>query len=365
MTEFVERYAATSAKSMVPYQPGKPIEELTRELGITDVIKLASNENPRGPGAGVQRALNDAGPELSRYPDGNGFALKQALSAHLDVAPDQITLGSGSNDVIDLLARISVTGGKAGIITQHAFVAHALGVLASGGRLVSVPARDWGVDTEAMLDAVTDDTRIVLIANPNNPTGTWISNGSLTTLLDGLPEHVLVVLDEAYFEYVEEDDYPDGISLLSRYPNLVVTRTFSKIHGLAALRVGYAVSHPDVAELMNRVRLPFNVSSVALGCALAALGDAAFVEESRRLNREGMAQLCRGLDQLGIQHIPSIGNFVSMGMGRDAAPIYEALLQRGVIVRPIAGYGMPNHLRVTVGLPQENARFLDALTAVC
>ena len=364
MTTFVERFAASSAKSMVPYQPGKPIEELTRELGITDVVKLASNENPRGPGAAVQQALVEAGPELSRYPDGSGFVLKHALSAHLGVKPEQITLGSGSNDVIDLLARISVTGGKAGIITEHAFVAHALGVLASGGRLINVPARNWGVDAAAMLAAVTDDTRIVLIANPNNPTGTWIGEAALIELLDGLPEHVLVVLDEAYFEYVEKSDYPDGITLLPRYPNLVVTRTFSKIHGLAALRVGYGVSHPDIAELMNRVRLPFNVSSVALACAGAALGDTTYVDESRRLNREGMAQLEKGLGQLGVDYIESIGNFLSVDMGRDAAPIYDALLRRGVIVRPIGGYGMPNHLRVTVGLPEENARFLDALTDV-
>jgi histidinol-phosphate aminotransferase len=239
-----------------------------------------------------------------------------------------------------------------------------LAVIAHGGTLVTVPARAWGCDLDAMAAAVTPRTRLVFIANPNNPTGTWVTTAQLTEFLDRMPEHVLVVLDEAYFEYLVDPDYPDGVELARRYPNVVVTRTFSKIHGLAALRVGYAVSSAAIAEMLNRVRQPFNVSTIGLECAEAALADRAFVELSRRLNDEGKEQLMRGLEQLGIPYIPSGGNFLAIDVSRPARPVYEALLRHGVIVRPIAGYGMPNHLRVTVGLGEENARFLDALGAV-
>jgi histidinol-phosphate aminotransferase len=243
-------------------------------------------------------------------------------------------------------------------------VVYPLAVIAHGGTLVTVPAREWTHDLDAMADAVTKATRIVFVANPNNPTGTWVGRRELTTFLDRIPEHVITVLDEAYFEYLRHPDYPNGIELLDRYPNLVVTRTFSKIYGLAGMRVGYCVSHPDIADLLNRVRQPFNVSSLALECAEAAVGDQEFVRRSREINDEGMQQLRRGLDQLGVPYIPSGGNFLCVDLRKPAAPIYDALLRLGVIVRPIAGYGMPNHLRVTVGLHEENARFLDALARV-
>jgi histidinol-phosphate aminotransferase len=364
MTQFVERWANRDVLTLQPYQAGKPIEELERELGITDVIKLASNENPRGPGPAVHAALARASTTLSRYPDGSGYRLKRALARQLGVDAEQISLGNGSNDVLELVARVALSPGSEGIVSAHAFVVYPLAVIAHGGKLVTVPAKDWTHDLEAMARAVTDKTRIVFVANPNNPTGTWVNKQQLTTFLDRIPEHVIAVLDEAYFEYLRHADYPNGVSLLNRYPNLVVTRTFSKIYGLAGMRVGYCVSHRDIADLLNRVRQPFNVSSLALECAEAALGDQEFVRRSREINDEGMEQLHRGLDQLGVDYIRSGGNFLCIDLKRPAAATYDALLRLGVIVRPIAGYGMPNHLRVTVGVHEENARFLDALARV-
>jgi histidinol-phosphate aminotransferase len=364
MTQFVERWANRDILTLQPYQAGKPIEELQRELGVSDVIKLASNENPRGPGPAVHAAMVRAAATLSRYPDGSGYRLKHALAKHLGVDAQRISLGNGSNDVLELVARVALSPGCEGIVSAHAFVVYPLAVIAHGGTLVTVPARNWTHDLGAMADAVTKATRIIFVANPNNPTGTWVGRRELTAFLDRIPEHVVTVLDEAYFEYLQHPEYPNGIELQSRYPNLVVTRTFSKIYGLAGMRVGYCVSHPDIADLLNRVRQPFNVSSLALECAEAALGDQEFVRRSREINDEGMEQLRRGLDQLGVPYIPSGGNFLCVDLRRPAAPTYDALLRLGVIVRPIAGYGMPNHLRVTVGLHEENARFLDALARV-
>jgi histidinol-phosphate aminotransferase len=364
MTQFVDRWANRDILTLSPYQAGKPIEELQRELGIADVIKLASNENPRGPGTAVHAALARAATTLSRYPDGSGYRLKRALARHLGVRAEQISLGNGSNDLLELVARIALSPGNEGVVSAHAFVVYPLAVIAHGGKLITVPARAWTHDLEAMASAVTAATRIIFIANPNNPTGTWVTQRQLTAFLDRVPQHVVTVLDEAYFEYLQHPDYPNGISLLDRYPNLVVTRTFSKVYGLAGMRVGYCVSHPDIADLLNRVRQPFNVSSIALECAEAAVNDQEYVNLSRQINDEGMQQLHRGLDQLGVAYIPSGGNFLCIDLGRIAAPTYEALLRLGVIVRPIAAYGMPNHLRVTVGLHEENARFLDALARV-
>jgi histidinol-phosphate aminotransferase len=362
----MRRRVNRSIENLSPYKPGKPMEELTRELGITDIVKLASNENPRGVSDRVRRAIADAAGIVSRYPDGNGYRLKQALAAKLGVPSERITLGNGSNDVLDLAARMALAPGAAGVIAEHAFVVYALAITICGGRLVQVPARNYGADLAAMLDAVDDDTAMVFLANPNNPTGTWVNEADLTAFLDALPEQVWMVLDEAYFEYVEEPGYPDGLKLLERYPNLIVTRTFSKIYGLAGLRVGYAVSSPEAADLMNRVREPFNVNSVAQAAAEAALGDDDYVAESRRLNRSGMAALLAGLDGLGLSCIPSAGNFVTVAVPEPsgAQGTYGALLREGVIVRPVAEYGLANHLRVTVGLPEENARFLTALERV-
>ena len=349
---------------MTPYQPGKPIEELTRELGVADVVKLASNENPRGPGPKVRAALERATAELSRYPDGSGHRLKLALSARLGVSAEQITLGNGSNDVLELAARVAISPGTEGIVDAHAFVVYPLAVAAAHGKLVTVPSQNWGHDLDAMRAAVTDATRIVFIANPNNPTGTWVSEDALAAFLDAIPPSTWVVLDEAYCEYVAEPGYPDGIRLQARHPNLIVTRTFSKIHGLAGLRVGYSVTSASFADLMNRIRQPFNTSSLALAAAEAALADDDFVHASKATNDAGMEQLTAGLDALELAHIPSIGNFVTFDCAREALPVYDALLRKGVIVRPVANYGMPNHLRVSIGLPEENARFLRALREV-
>ncbi len=349
---------------LTPYQPGKPIEELTRELGISDVVKLASNENPRGPGPAVRAAIERAATDLSRYPDGSGYRLKRALGAHLGVPPEQITLGNGSNDVLELAARVAISPGTEGIVDAHGFVVYPLAVVAAHGQLVTAPSRDWGHDLDAMLDRITAATRIVFLANPNNPTGTWVRERALTAFLRAIPESVWVVLDEAYCEYVSEPDYPDGIRLLASHPNLIVTRTFSKIHGLAGLRVGYSVSTAAFADLMNRIRQPFNTSSMGLAAAEAALDDADFTATSRAMNDAGMLQLTGGLDTLGIDRIPSIGNFVTFDCARVALPVYEALLARGIIVRPVANYGMPHHLRASIGLPEENERLLQALREV-
>ena len=360
----MKRWLNANVQTLTPYQPGKPIEELTRDLGITDAIKLASNENPRGPGPAVLEALARAGRSLSRYPDGSGFRLKQVLSRKLGVLPEMLTLGNGSNDVLELIARVALSPGAEGVVSEHAFVVYPLAIVSLGGTLVTVPARAWGSDLDAMAAAITERTRILYLANPNNPTGTWANEVALRAFLDRVPKHVVVVLDEAYFEYMQDSSYPNGLELLSDHPNLVVTRTFSKIHGLAALRVGYGVSSPEIADLMNRVRQPFNVSSAALECAEAAVSDTGFVRTSRELNLAGRAALCKGFVRLNIPYIPSGGNFVTIELSRDATATYEALLARGVIVRTIAGYGMPHHLRVTVGLPEENERFLGTLADV-
>ncbi len=349
---------------LMPYQPGKPIDELARELGIEHIVKLASNENPRGPGPLVQEAIAAQLQELSRYPDGNGFVLRQALVEHLGVTAEQITLGNGSNDVLDLIARVTVQPGFEAIIAEHSFVVYRLAVTCAGGTLVTVPAVDYGTDLAGMLAAVNERTRVVFIANPNNPTGTWVSTAALTGFLDELPRQVWVVLDEAYFEFGTDPEYPNGLALQQRYPNLIITRTFSKIHGLAALRVGYSVSTPEFADLLNRARQPFNVNSLGLAAAAAALQDAQFVSSSLQLNQQGMQQLTAGLSALGLPYIPSMGNFVSFDCGGDGPEVFQQLLRHGVIVRPVAEYGLPRHLRVSIGLPEENQRFLDVLPEV-
>lgn len=350
--------------SLSPYEPGKPVEELQRELGIRDVIKLASNENPNGPGERARGAARHALEEMHRYPDGSGYRLKQALSEHLGVGGECITLGNGSNDILELVARAWVAAGDEVIISEHAFAIYYLVTLACSARPVVTPARDYGHDLVAMADAVTDRTRVIFIANPNNPTGTWNPEAELDDLLARVPDHVLVVLDEAYFEYVEEEEYPNGLTRLQRHPNLIVTRTFSKIHGLAGLRIGYGVSSPEIADVLNRIRQPFNANAVALAAAEAALEDERYVEHSRDLNTTGLAQLAEGFQRLKLDWIPSVANFIAVDCGREAAPVYEALLREGVIVRPLTGAGMPRHLRVTTGLPGENDRFLKALGRV-
>ena len=356
--------AAPGVRGLQPYQPGKPVEELQRELGLTDVIKLASNENPLGPSPEVIHSLAAVIPELARYPDGSAYHLKRKLSEHLGVAPQMLTIGNGSNELLELLARVFLAPGLESIVSQHSFVVYPLVTMALGATLKVVPAKNYGQDLEATAAMITDKTRMIFIANPNNPTGTWVNEVDLVRFLDQVPENVLVILDEAYCEYVEAPGYPNGVALLARYPNLVVTRTFSKAYGIAALRVGYSVCQPAIADLLNRVRQPFNINAMSLAAAVAALDDQAHVQAAVRANTAGMAMLTEACDELGLEYIPSVGNFLAIDLGRDAMPIYEALLREGVIVRPVGVYEMPNHLRVTIGLPAENARFIQALKTV-
>ena len=326
-------------RAIAPYQPGKPISELAREMGIAerDIVKLASNENPRGVSPLAAAAMRAVLDDLARYPDGNG-----------------------SNDVLDIAARVFLAPGTSAIYSQHAFAVYPIAAQTVGAHGIEVPARAFGHDLDAMLAAVRPDTRVVFIANPNNPTGTFLRGPQLLAFLQALPASVALVLDEAYTEYLAEEVRYDSIGWLARFPNLIVTRTFSKAYGLAGLRVGYALAHPPVADLMNRVRQPFNVNSLSLAAATAALGDAEFVRSSHELNLRGMRQLTDGFARLGVEYIPSYGNFVSCRVG-DGGAVFERLLRRGVIVRPIGGYGMPEYLRVSVGLESENARLLAAL----
>jgi len=355
--------APEHVRRIAPYQPGKPISEVARELGLDErtIVKLASNENPRGPSTAVRQAIAAAVTEISRYPDSNGYELKKALSSRYGVAPEQIVLGNGSNDVLELVAQAFLLPGQRTVYAQHAFVVYALATQARGGIGIEVPATpELGHDLEAMAAAITPDTRVVFIANPNNPTGTWLPPDAIAQFLERVPPEVIVVLDEAYNEYLEPDHNAPSVAWVERHPNLVVSRTFSKAYGLAALRIGYGLMHPALADVLNRVRQPFNVNSVAQAAAVAALGDMAYVEESRAINREGMRDIERGLACLGLAYTPSHGNFILVEVG-DGATTYRRLLEQGVIVRPVANYGLPRHLRVTIGLPHENARFLEAL----
>ncbi|HET9340682.1 MAG TPA: histidinol-phosphate transaminase [Casimicrobiaceae bacterium] len=349
-------------RHIAPYVPGKPIEELARELGLeaSTIVKLASNENPRGPSPKALAAIAAAAADLTRYPDGNGYALRAALGLRLGVAPERIVLGNGSNDVLELVSQAFLTPGDEAVYAQHAFAVYPLATHARGAKGIEVPAKDYGHDLDAMLAAITPRTRVVFVANPNNPTGTWLSGGRVEAFVAAVPRDVVVVLDEAYDEYLSEADRSTAIGWLDRHPNLVVSRTFSKAYGLAALRVGYGVMDPSLADLLNRVRQPFNVNSFAQAAAIAALEDTAYVDESARLNREGMQVLEEGLAALGVATLPSHANFILARVG-DAARVYGELLRQGVIVRPVAGYGLPEWLRITIGLPAENERFLGAL----
>jgi histidinol-phosphate aminotransferase len=358
----------TDLKYLVPeyiqainrYLPGKPISELARELGLDDIIKLASNENPRGPSPAAVKAIHAALPELTRYPDGNGFELKAALSARYDLPADWIVLGNGSNDLLEMASLVFLHPGVSAVYSQHAFAVYPLATQARGATRIEVPAREFGHDLAAMKAAIRPDTRLMFIANPNNPTGTSIDPAALEAFIASVPEHVMVVLDEAYNEYLPAGHEMHSAGWVKRHPKLIVTRTFSKAYGLAALRVGYGLMRPELADLFNRVRQPFNVNSLALVAAHAALGDQAYLEASRRENTAGLKQLMAGFEKLGVAYIPSAGNFICAKVG-DAPKVYQALLKAGIIVRPVSNYGMPEYLRITVGLAEENERFLAAL----
>jgi histidinol-phosphate aminotransferase len=351
-------------RAIASYQPGKPIAEVAREMGIAEdsIVKLASNENPRGASPKAVAAMRIAIENTGRYPDGNGYVLKEALSKRFGLAPECIVLGNGSNDVLEMAARAFLAPGCSAVYSEHAFVVYALATQSVGATSIVVPARDFGHDLQRMESAIRADTRVVFIANPNNPTGTWLAPDVILEFFKRVPRNVLIVLDEAYNEYLDAGLRSDAAALCNEFPNLVVSRTFSKAYGLAGLRVGYGFAHPQVADLMNRVRQPFNVSDIAQAAAAAALFDDEFVTQSILLNRQGMTELTEGFARLGLAWIPSHGNFVCVKV-RDGAGVFQRLLKQGVIVRPIAAYGMPEYLRITVGTQPENQRFLVALAA--
>jgi len=364
--------ACTQISGLAPYVPGKPLDELERELGIQGAIKLASNENPLGPSPAALLAMREHAANVHLYPDGNGFKLKQALAQSLNVALESITLGNGSNDVLDLIARAFLGAGREAVFSEYAFAVYAISTQAVGAIAQvakALPAdhaqQPYGHDLVAMRAAITEQTRVVFLANPNNPTGTWVEKEALYAFISTVPSDVLVVVDEAYIEFVDDDtDFPNALAWLDEFPNLIVTRTFSKIHGLAGLRVGYAMSHPQVAEVLNRLRQPFNVSLLAMEAAVAALNDTQHIERTRALNSAGLAQVRVGLAELGLYALPSMGNFLCLDMRRSAQVFYDGLLRQGVITRPVAGYGLPQHLRVSIGTEAENTRFLAALKIV-
>ncbi|MFM7011910.1 MAG: histidinol-phosphate transaminase [Betaproteobacteria bacterium] len=355
--------------AIAPYQAGKPIEELAREFGLdaSKIVKLASNENPLGMPESAKQALTAAVANLGRYPDPAGFDLKKAISQRFGVDQAWLTLGNGSNDILELVASALIEPGSAVVYSQFAFVVYRLATQARGAKHIVVPAKDHGHDLPAMLEAITPETKIVYVANPNNPTGTYLSIEAIETFLAGVAARhgtrVTVVLDEAYNEFLEPSLRVDGVELVKRYPNLIVSRSFSKAYGLAGLRVGFAMAQPALTDLLNRVRQPFNVNSLAQAAAIAALNDKEFLTKSFAVNRDGKEQLQKAFEKLGLQFVPSYANFVLVKVG-DAARINLELLKRGVIVRPVAGDGLPEWLRVSIGLPHENQTFIDALTAV-
>ena len=356
----LQEQSLSYVRAISPYQPGKPITELAREMGIPvdKILKLASNENPLGMSPKAKKAVAAAINGIERYPD--QFELIKAVAERCGVAQTQVVLGNGSNDVLDLIARVFLAPGRSAVFAQHAFAVYPLATLLTGAELIATPAKHYGHDLDAMRAAIRPDTRIVWIANPNNPTGNFLPYPEVRAFLEAVPRDVVVVLDEAYNEYLPPAERVDTAAWIADFPNLVVTRTFSKIFGLAGLRVGYALASAQIADLMNRVRQPFNVNNLAIAAAIAALDDHLFVAESYELNRRGMEQLVAGLKRLGLEHIPSHGNFVTFKAG-DGAAVNQKLLKQGVIVRPIGGYGLPEWLRVTIGTEPENARFLEAL----
>lgn len=362
--------ANAAVAELVPYIPGKPVEELERELGISDSIKLASNENPLGASPKVTEALKKGLEELHLYPDANGFYLKSALSEHHRLPPECITLGNGSNEVFVFLAQAFLNPSVAAVYSQYAFAVYPIVTQMMGARHQRVPALPeghpmaLGHDLRSMFAAIDEHTRMVFVANPNNPTGTWLGQDRLRDFIASLPPHVICVVDEAYTEYGQADVLGDASTWLEMFPNLVVTRTFSKAYGLAALRVGYALANPGITDILNRVRPPFNVSVLGLEAARVALQDQAFIEQSRVMNEAGMAQLKDGLAALGVKVSPSAANFVLAHFGRPVQGINAALMRQGVIVRPVGNYGLDQSLRITVGTAKQNERLLKTLADV-
>ncbi len=356
-------------RAIAPYQGGKPIAEVAREFGLDEanIVKLASNENPLGIPESSQRAMQQAFAELARYPDSNGFDLKGAISKKFNVPTDWITLGNGSNDILELAARALVQPGQSVVYSQYSFAVYPLATQAVGARAIVVPAKNFGHDLSAMAAAITPDTKLLFVANPNNPTGTIVAGEQIAALLKQVPPSVVVVLDEAYTEYLPPELRYDPLAWVRQYPNLIVSRTFSKAYGLAGLRVGFGIAQPGLTDLLNRIRQPFNVNSLAQAAAVAVLNDDAYLHKSAQLNADGYRQITDVFTQMGIEFVPSYGNFVLFRAGDDegaGARVNLELLKKGVIVRPVGNYGLPQWLRVSIGLPDENAAFIDALKAI-
>lgn len=355
--------ANSSVRNLAPYQPGKPSEELERELGVTSSIKLASNENPLGASPTVLAAAREALLKAHIYPDANCFELKQTLAKFLLVKPEQLTIGNGSENILELIVKTYLHKNNTAVISEYAFQAIPI-ILASYDVFAKVvKTRDWRHDISATINSIDNKTRLLFLVNPNNPTGTYTTDNDFQLLMASIPPHVLVVVDEAYFEYISIADYPNTLNYLKRYPNLVITRTFSKAYGLAGLRLGYAISSVEIADMLNRARLPFNVNAIAIKAACVALHDQEHITKTVLLNQYGMQQLKVGLQKLNINTIPSIGNFITADV-EDAQDVYQKLLQEGVIVRPLNAYQMPKHIRITIGTGEQNERFLAALQKI-
>ncbi|HJU70240.1 MAG TPA: histidinol-phosphate transaminase [Paucimonas sp.] len=353
-------------RAIAPYQGGKPIAEVAREFGLDEakIVKLASNENPLGMPDSARQAMLEAVADIGRYPDANGFELKQAITAKYGVPQEWITLGNGSNDILELAAHAFVQPGQSVIYSQYSFAVYALATQAVGGRAIVVPAKNYGHDLAAIANSITADTRLIFIANPNNPTGTFLPAADIEAFLKVVPRDIVVVLDEAYNEYLAPELQYESTAWVREYPNLLVSRTMSKAYGLAGLRVGFGIAQPAITDLLNRIRQPFNVNSLAQAAAIAALNDSAFLQKSAQLNAEGYRQLTQAFDAMDLEYVPSYGNFVLVKVGNDdgaGARLNLALLKQGVIVRPVGNYGLPQWLRISIGLPEENAIFIEAL----
>lgn len=351
--------ANNKLRNLTPYQPGKPIEELERELGITSSIKLASNENPLGPSPKVLSATQDILQKAHYYPDGSCYELKHAISKFLAILPEQITVGNGSENILELIVKAYLGENDSAIISQYAFLTIPILIKSYSNQATVVPAHNWGHDIHKMIEAIDEQTRILFLVNPNNPTGTFTTKKDFDFLMTTVPPHVLIVVDEAYAEYISHPDYPNTLDYLKNHPNLIITRTFSKVYGLAALRLGYSISSVEIADILNRARLPFNVNTVATKAACIALEDQEHVQKSILLNQQGMEEIQKSLEEMEISYIPSLGNFITIEV-YDAKLVYEKLLLEGVIVRPLGAYHMSKHIRVTIGTASQNKRFLNA-----
>lgn len=363
------QFAPDYIRAIAPYQAGKPVSEVAREFGIDPekIIKLASNENPLGMPESAKQAVQNALKDTGRYPDANGFELKKVISKRYSVPQDWITLGNGSNDIIDLAGRTFVQKGQSIIFSEYSFLVYALVAKAIGAKGIQIPSVNFGHDLPAMLNAITEDTRLIFIANPNNPTGTFLNPDDIDAFLAKVPSNIVVVIDEAYNEYLDSAIQYDSVEWVKKYPNLLVSRTFSKAYGLAGLRVGFGLAQPELTDLLNRIRQPFNVNTLAQAAAVAALNDKDFLEKSARINADGYRFLTGSFREMGLEYVPSHGNFVLVKVGEDdgaGSRINLELLKKGIIVRPVNAYGLPKWLRISIGLPEENQAFVRALKEI-